>query len=321
MRTECLIPDRHGDVAVLGRNVILRPSLARWLRRIAPPLSRAAAILAVTWAYGCASVDGRGEAPAGWALAFSDEFDRAGPPDPALWTPELGYVRNEEAQYYTARRANLRVENGTLVIEAHREAYQGFAFTSASVATIDRRQFRYGRVEVRAKLPRGRGTWPAIWLLGGDIGEVGWPQSGEIDVMEHVGHEPGRIYGTVHTPAFNHTLGTSKGGSIKLPEPWKAFHTYAVEWSAERIEFFVDEQRYFSFAKQADDPAVWPFDKPFYLILNLAIGGAWGGERGIDEAAFPQRFLVDYVRVYRRSADPPAPGAALKLPVRPSDDA
>jgi beta-glucanase (GH16 family) len=124
--------------------------------------------------------------------------------------------------------------------------------------------------------------------------------------MEHVGHEPGQIYGTVHTPAFNHQLGTSKGGSVRVPEPWTHFHIYGVEWSPERIDFMVDGEPYFSFEKPGEDPAAWPFDKPFYLILNLAVGGAWGGERGIDEADFPQRFVIDYVRVYRRSAGPDA---------------
>jgi beta-glucanase (GH16 family) len=263
----------------------------------ATPL-RIGLVLACILTAGCAAVPAEAVRP-GWSLVFSDEFDGPGAPDPALWTPELGYVRNEEAQYYTARRENMRVENGALVIEARKERYQGFAFTSASLTTIDRQQFRYGRVEVRAKLPKARGTWPAIWLLGGDIMEVGWPQSGEIDIMEHVGHEPGRIYGTVHTPAFNHALGTSKGGSVTVADAGDAFHVYAAEWSAQRIDFFVDDRRYFSFEKQRDDPAVWPFDKPFYVILNLAVGGSWGGERGIDAAAFPQRFVIDYVRVYR----------------------
>ena len=276
-----------------------RSAAANWLRAALLPL----ALLAP----GCAALpEPAPSAPPGWTLLFADEFDRPGQPDPSFWTPELGYLRNEEAQYYTARPENLRVENGTLILEARKERYQGFSYTSASITGIDRRQFQYGRVEVRAQLPRARGTWPAIWLLGGDIMEVGCPRCGEIDIMEHVGHEPGRIYGTIHTPAFNHTLGTAKGGSVTVPEPWAAFHTYAVEWSAERIDFFLDAKPYYSFAKPGDDPALWPFDKPFYLILNLAIGGAWGGEKGIDATAFPQRLVIDYVRVYRRE-----PGTAL----------
>jgi beta-glucanase (GH16 family) len=236
----------------------------------------------------------------GWSLDFDDEFDHAGAPDPAKWTPELGYVRNEEAQYYTARPENVRVENGMLVIEAHKERYQGFSYTSASITTFDHRQFLYGRVEVRAKLPAGLGTWPAIWLLGADINQVGWPACGEIDIMENVGHEPLRIYGTVHTPAYNHTLKTSKGGTIEIESPSDGFHVYGVEWSPDRVDFFVDERRYFTFQNERRGNAVWPFDKPQYLILNLAIGGDWGGERGIDDQLFPHRYLIDYVRVYRR---------------------
>ena len=236
----------------------------------------------------------------GWTLIFADEFDKAGPPDPAKWTPELGYVRNEEAQYYTARPENLRVEGGRLVIEARREPYQGRSYTSASISTVDRLQFWYGRVEVRAKLPGGRGTWPAAWLLGANIQTVGWPASGEIDIMENVGHEPHRIYGTVHTPAYNHTLANSKGGTIDLDSPWMEWHVYGLDWSKERIEFLIDGRSYYVFRNDGTGSAAWPFDKPFYLILNLAIGGAWGGERGIDEAAFPQAYLIDYVRIYQR---------------------
>jgi beta-glucanase (GH16 family) len=274
--------------------------LAAGVRAAAASGIRAVLLPLTLLAPGCAAISEPAPAvPPGWSLLFADEFDRPGPPDPAVWTPELGYVRNEEAQYYTARPENLRVEDGTLVIEAREETFQGFSYTSASITGIDRRQFQYGRVEVRAKLPQGRGTWPAIWLLGGDIMEVGCPRCGEIDIMEHVGHEPGRIYGTIHTPAFNHTLGTAKGGSVTVPEPWAAFHTYAVDWSADRIDFSVDGTRYYTFSRPGDDPAVWPFDKPFYLILNLAVGGGWGGEKGIDATVFPQRLVIDYVRVYR----------------------
>lgn len=284
---------------------------------VARPLLRVLAASAALLVSACAWTAPAGQtdapAPPGWWLVFADEFDRDGPPDPEIWTPELGYVRNEEAQYYTARAENLRIENGLLVIEARKERYQGFSFTSASLATIDHRHFRYGRVEVRTKLPSARGTWPAAWLLGADIGEVGWPASGEIDVMEHVGHDPGRIYGTVHTATHNHLLANAKGGSIEVNSATAAFHLYAVEWSPERIDFFVDERRYHTVHKDGDGDDAWPFDKPFYLILNLAIGGNWGGERGIDDAAFPQRFLIDHVRVYRARGEEPAAGTARPL--------
>lgn len=267
--------------------------------------ARALLLSVALLAAGCAWTREAAREPAGtpgWSLVFADEFERPGSPDPAKWTPELGYVRNEEAQYYTARPENLRVEDGALVIEAREERYQGFSYTSASITTIDHEHFLYGRLEVRAKLPFGLGTWPAAWLLGAGINEVGWPASGEIDIMEHVGHEPNRIYGTVHTPAYNHTLNTAKGGSLDLEAPWERFHVYAVEWSKDRIDFFVDDRRYFTFANEGGGNAVWPFDQPHYLILNLAIGGSWGGERGIDDAAFPHRYVIDYVRVYQPNA-------------------
>lgn len=235
----------------------------------------------------------------GWLLVFADEFEGSGPPDPTKWTPELGYVRNEEAQYYTARRENLRVENGALVIEAHKERYQRFDYTSASITTINHRHFLYGRIEVRAKIPAARGTWPAAWLRPADIDQIRWPTSGEIDIMEHVGHEPNRIYGTVHTPAYNHILGNARGAGIEIEAPWAEFHVYAIEWSPDRIDFLVDDRRYFSFANEGGGEGVWPFDKPYFLILNLAIGGNWGGERGIDDASFPQQYVIDYVRVYQ----------------------
>jgi len=260
-------------------------------------------LLLALFASGCAEFDlARHQAPAlpGWSLDFDDEFDRAGAPDPSKWTPELGYVRNGEAQYYTARPQNVRVENGMLVIEARKERYQGFSYTSASITTFDHRQFLYGRVEVRAKLPGGLGTWPAIWLLGADINQVGWPACGEIDIMENVGHESSRIYGTVHTPAYNHTLKTAKGGTLDAEAPAEKFHVYALEWSKDRLDFFVDDRRYFTFHNEGRGNAVWPFDKPQYLILNLAIGGDWGGERGINDQLFPHRYLIDFVRVYHR---------------------
>lgn len=239
-------------------------------------------------------------APSGWTLAWSDEFETPGAPDPATWDYEEGFLRNEESQYYTrGRRENARVEGGALVIEARKERFATGEYTSASLVTRGRREITYGRVEVRAKLPRGRGMWPAIWMLGADIGTVGWPRCGEIDVMEHVGFEPGRVYGTVHTEAYNHVKGTQRGGQVDVGDLYDTFHVYAVEWRPERIDFSVDGRAYFSFAKEPGGPTVWPFDRPHDLILNVAIGGSWGGQQGVDDSAFPQRMVVDYVRVYR----------------------
>jgi beta-glucanase (GH16 family) len=238
--------------------------------------------------------------PGGWTLVFADEFDAAGALDAAKWGYEIGYVRNDEKQYYTSRSENVRAEDGALVIEARREPYQGYAYTSASVNTRRRFEFQYGRVEVRAKLPTGRGTWPAIWMLGTNIDQAGWPACGEIDVMENVGFEPTRIYGTVHTAAYNHVSGTAKGASVAVANPWEAFHVYAMEWYPDRIDVFVDGAKYFTFRNEGTGARAWPFDKPQYLLVNLAIGGAWGGQKGIDDALFPHRYLVDYVRVYQQ---------------------
>lgn len=238
-------------------------------------------------------------AAAGWTLVFSDEFETPGSLDPAKWDYDLGYIANDEKQYYTSRSENVRVEGGQLVIEARREPYQGYAYTSARVVTRGRFEPLYGRVEVRAKLPSGRGSWPAIWMLGASIREVGWPACGEIDVMEHVGFDPLRVHASVHTAAYNHTLGTHKTAAIAVADPSADFHVYAVEWHADRIEVFVDGQRYFSFHNEGSGSRTWPFDQPHYLLINLAIGGSWGGQQGIDDALFPKRLLVDYVRMFQ----------------------
>jgi beta-glucanase (GH16 family) len=235
-----------------------------------------------------------------WALVFSDEFDAAGAPDPAKWGYELGYIRNDEKQYYTSRTENVRVEGGNLVIEGRQEAYQGFGYTSASINTLGHFQFQYGKVEVRAKIPPGVGMWPAIWMLGVNIRSVGWPACGEVDIMENVGFEPLRIHGSVHTSAYNHTKGTQKTATVDIASPSDDFHVYAMEWYRDRIDIFVDGQKYFTFRNEGTGTAVWPFDAPEYLLINLAIGGSWGGQKGIDDSKFPARYLVDYVRIYQQ---------------------
>jgi beta-glucanase (GH16 family) len=236
--------------------------------------------------------------PAGGTLAWEDEFDGRGLPDPARWGYEVGRIRNNELQYYTqGRPVNARVEDGMLIIESHREAFEGAAYTSASLTS--RASWTYGRIEVRAQLPKGRGTWPAIWMLGANIREVGWPMCGEIDIMEHVGFDPWRIHANVHTRAYNHVQRTNKGNSLIVARSDEEFHVYELVWTSSQIGVLVDGQRYFTFPKEPGGETVWPFDKPQYLILNLAIGGNWGGQQGIDDSAFPARFVIDYVRVYR----------------------
>jgi beta-glucanase (GH16 family) len=241
-----------------------------------------------------------------WNLVWSDEFDYSGLPDKAKWGYEVGFVRNREAQFYTRdRKENARVENGTLILEARKEAWPASRsggrvaeYTSASLTTQGKAEWQHVRIEVRAKLPTGKGMWPSIWTLGSDIDKTGWPACGEIDIMENVGFDPATIHANIHTPTYNHTKRTNKGNRIGVAKPYEEFHVYAIEWRPDRIDFFVDDKKYFSFPNEGKGADVWPFDKKHYLLLNIAVGGTWGGAQGIDQAVFPQRMLVDYVRVY-----------------------
>ena len=153
---------------------------------------------------------------------------------------------------------------------------------------------------MRAKLPGGRGAWPAIWLLGASIDEVGWPACGEIAVMENVGFDPLRIHASVHTAAYNHRIGTRKTASLTIADPSLDYHVYAMDWHPDRVEVFADGRLYFTFRNEGTGSRTWPFDRPLYLLLNLAIGGTWGGQQGIDDDLFPKRLLVDYLRVYQQ---------------------
>jgi beta-glucanase (GH16 family) len=230
-------------------------------------------------------------------LLWSDDFKKPGLPDPAKWEYEVGGDGwgNNELQFYTkARRENARIENGMLVIEARKEIWEGKGFTSSRLKS--RAAWKYGRFEVRAKLPLGRGTWPAIWMLPEPMGS--WPRGGEIDIMEHVGFDPNRVHQTIHTEAFNHMKGTQKAFDRIVPDAGAAFHTYAIDWRAERIVFLIDGKERFVYAQPVGaTEAEWPFDKPFAFRLNLAVGGNWGGQKGVDESVFPQRFEIDFVRV------------------------
>jgi len=234
-----------------------------------------------------------------WELVWSDEFNTAGLPDPNKWSYEEGYKRNKEVQYYTKARAeNARVEGGVLVIETRKDDFEGHPITSASLHTRDKASWRYGRIEVRAKLPTGRGMWPAIWMLGINPG-LRWPACGEIDIMENVGFDPLTIHANTHTKAYNHVLGTNKGNKIEVSDPSKNFHVYAIEWFEDHMDFFVDQAKYFTFKNEGTGNDTWPFDKPHYLILNAAYGGSWGGQKGVDDSILPQKYLIDYVRVYK----------------------
>lgn len=249
-------------------------------------------------------------APAGaeeWRLVWSDEFDSPGLPDPSKWTYDVGGTGwgNNELQYYSeARRENARVEGGLLIVEARHESLGGRAYSSARLKT--RAGWTYGRVEVRAKLPRGRGTWPAIWMLPqrGSYGQGGWPDNGEIDIMEHVGFDPGVVHGTIHSRAYNHVDRTQRGKNTTVADAQDAFHVYSASWTPQSIVVSVDNVSYFSFDNERlsnpqADWRQWPFDKDFRILLNVAVGGNWGGQKGVDESIWPQRLEIDYVRVFQ----------------------
>jgi len=236
-------------------------------------------------------------------LVWSDEFDYTGLPDSTKWTYEEGFIRNNEMQYYTRKPENARVENGNLIIEAHRDSSivgnDTLKVTSASVITKGKQEWTYGRIEVRAKFPSFLGSWPAIWMLGKNIGEIGWPACGEIDMMENVGYDPDTIHFNIHTKAYNHVIKTNKGQKVYSKSPQNDFHIYALEWTEEKLDFYLDSVKVFTFANEGKGNDVWPYDKAHYLILNLAVGGAWGGQKGVDLNALPKQFLIDYVRVYQ----------------------
>jgi len=244
-----------------------------------------------------------------WRLVWFDEFTYKGLPDPARWGYDVGGEGwgNQELQFYTdQRKENARVENGHLVVEARREVWQKREYTSARLVSKGKGEWTFGRVEVRAKLPSGRGTWPAIWMLPSlkTYGNGGWPDNGEIDVMEHVGFDPDVVHGSVHTRAYYHSIGTQKTGKVDVRNARSGFNVYAVEWRPEEIRWFVNDQHYFTFKNERlsnakADYRQWPFDKPFHLILNVAVGGTWGGSKGVDESIWPQQMVVDYVRVYQ----------------------
>ncbi|MEL7022818.1 MAG: family 16 glycosylhydrolase [Pseudomonadota bacterium] len=260
---------------------------------------------------------------ASWRLVWQDEFDYEGAPDPEKWTHDLWQPRkvNNEDQAYTDRLRNVRVENGLLTIEAHKESYNGGDYTSGRIHTAGKGDFLYGRFEIRAKLPRGQGTWPAIWMLPSDpykystTCEPGedwqgsetcdaWPNSGEIDILEHVGYQMGHVHGTVHNRAYYWVNWEQRKGRILDDTVDSSFHVYALEWSEDRIDIFLDDTLYFSYVNEGTGWKSWPYDHPFHLIINIAMGGVWGSAGGpTDDGVLPQQLLVDYVRVFKRMSE------------------
>jgi len=233
------------------------------------------------------------------SLIFSDEFDTPGSPSNSKWAYDIGRGSNgwgnNESQYYTSRPENVKIENGLLKITAKKESYDGAQYTSARLKTQGLFDFQYGKVEVRAKLPIGSGTWPAIWMLGSNITSVGWPKCGEIDIMEHVGRDHGNVHSTIHTQS-------SYGASINSAKKFVSdvstnFHVYAAEWTKDRIDFSIDGVIFYTYNPAIKNVDTWPFDAKQFIILNVAMGGTFGGS--IDPAFTQSTMEIDYVRVYQ----------------------
>jgi beta-glucanase (GH16 family) len=245
---------------------------------------------------------------------WSDEFDYTGAPATTKWGYDLGGGGwgNQELETYTNSRNNSWVENGKLYIKAIKTNGN---WSSARLVTRQKGDWLYGRVEIRAKIPGGKGVWAAIWMLPTDYSYGSWPNSGEIDIMEHVGYDVNRIYGTIHTGAFNHTLGTQKGSNIMVPTAYSDFHNYAIEWNEEKILLYVDDKLYYTFNNLHKTSKEWPFDKRFHLIMNIAIGGSWGGAQGIDPNFTEAVMEIEYVRIYELKAEKPiVDGPAYVIP-------
>ncbi len=255
-----------------------------------------------------------------WRLVWSDEFDYEGAPDPARWSIETWDARrvNDENQAYTPRQENVRVTGGRLVLEAHKESYNGAEYTSGRIHSRGKGDWLYGRIDMRARLPGGQGTWPALWMLPtdafryatrcsddpdewqGDDDCDAWPNSGEIDIMEHVGYDMTRLHGTVHNKAYYHINHQQRKGSVEVSGLEKAFHVYSLEWSPELIRIYFEGVPYFAYRNEGQGWESWPFDHPYHLIMNLAVGGHWGRAGGpIDDSIFPVSLEVDYVRVFQ----------------------
>jgi len=241
----------------------------------------------------------------GWNLIWSDEFNGEGTADSSKWDYRIwnpGKV-NDELQAYTDRLENSRQEDGHLTITALNDSTGGSRYTSARLVTDGKFEFLYGKVEARAILPGGRGSWPAIWMLGANIDEVGWPDCGEIDIMEYVGYNPDVIHGTAHAKNYYWKIDEQQTKQIPAPGVEGDYHVYGIEWYEDRIDFLFDGEVYFtSIPKGGDvnDLDAWPFSLPHFIILNVAVGGGWGGQKGIDESAFPMEMKIDYVRVYQK---------------------
>jgi len=241
----------------------------------------------------------------GWTLVTSafwqDEFNYTGKPDTAKWGYDIGGSGwgNNELQYYTNSANNASVANGNLTITLRKEDFGGRNYTSARLVTRNKFDFLYGRVEIKAKLPAGKGTWPALWTLPTDFAYGNWPSSGEFDIMEHVGYDPNVIHVSAHTEKYNFKLNNGKTGTRKIDNVNTQYHVYRMDWTPYSIKGYVDDALLLEYVNDGSGPAEWPFDKRFHLLFNIAYGGDWGGAQGLDTNIFPATMDVDYVRYYK----------------------
>jgi beta-glucanase (GH16 family) len=231
-------------------------------------------------------------------LIWSDEFDGTSL-NTDNWSNETNVDVNNEWEQYTNGN-NLTIKDGILTITAYKTGpgQHKYDYTSGRINSSGKKEFLYGRMEIRAKLPSGRGTWPATWMLGANIGSAGWPACGELDIMEHVGYDPLWIQGSIHSPSsYGQTI---NNGRLEVPDCETNFHVYGMTWTPDKIEYYVDDPKnpYYTYSPSVKNSSTWPFDKPCFFILNLAIGGNWGGAQGVDDSIFPVQMQIDYVRVY-----------------------
>ena len=235
-----------------------------------------------------------------YVQVWGDEFNTPGLPDSTKWGYEMGKIRNAELQYYTSKRLeNARIEDSVLIIEARKEKYSGADYTSASIISKGIGDWKYGKIEISAKVPTGKGTWPALWMLPTNS-EYGWPASGEIDIMEYIGVEPQNLFYTCHFEGTNGTGHQSSGAkSSTTANPFNQFIKFTLIWTPDKIEWYANDRKYHQYLRTSNDIKLWPFNKEFYLILNLAYGGSWGGYGGVDDTKLPHKFLIDYVRVFQ----------------------
>jgi beta-glucanase (GH16 family) len=303
-RTRFRIPARRAGIRKAPKNWLLDEEDIVAMKMNRPVVTGALASILVGFSFFCLAGCLREQAPVsavpeGMQLVWSDEFETAGAPDSSKWDYSTGGNGwgNAEVQNYTNTRENSFVKDGKLTLRA---INSGGSWTSARLKTQYKAEWTYGYIEIRAKLPKGVGTWPAIWMLPSFDKYGGWPRSGEIDIMEHVGFDKDMVHTTAHTQAFNHKKGTQKNAHAVVAGATSGFHVYGVEWKQDHLQWFVDGKPFYRFDKpEGATVEEWPFDIPFHLIMNVAIGGGWGGQKGIDKRLKTADMVVDYVRVYQ----------------------